>query len=106
MKIAERATPVAAMITALSTLACCLPFSFMGAIGFASLSVFAARYRWWLLAIALLFLVAGAVQLYRGRTSCNRPTRASVVVFWTAVCVCMLVLLFPQLLASVLAGWR
>lgn len=104
MKIAERATPVAAMITALSTLACCLPFSFVGAFGLASLSVIAAKYRTGLLAVALLFLVAGAVQLYRGRTSCNRRSRASVIVFWTAVCVFLLVLLFPQLLASVLAG--
>lgn len=106
MKIAERATPVAAMITTLSTLACCLPFSFLGAFGLASLSVIAARYRWWLLTIAVLFLVSGAVQLYRGRRSCNRRSRASVIVFWTAVSVFLLVLLFPQLLASVLAGWR
>ena len=32
MKVAERATPVAAVIAALSTLACCLPFAFLGAL--------------------------------------------------------------------------
>jgi hypothetical protein len=30
MRVAERATPVAAMIAVLSTLACCLPFTFLG----------------------------------------------------------------------------
>lgn len=104
MKIAERATPVAAMVTALSTLACCLPFSFVGAFGLAGLSVIAAKYRSWLLTIAVLCLLAGGVQLYRGSTSCNRRSKTSVIVFWTAVCVFLFVLLFPQLLATVLAG--
>lgn len=104
MKVAERATPVAAIIAALSTLACCLPFSFVGALGLASLSVIAAKYRLWLLGVAVLLLVAGAFQLYRGKTSCNRRSRASVILFWTAVCVFLVVLLFPQLIASVLAG--
>ena len=103
MKFAERATPVAAMMTALSTLACCLPFSFVGALGLASISVIAAKYRTWLLVLAVALLVAGGFQIYR-RTSCERRSRASVVVFWLAVFVFVLVLLFPQLIASVLAG--
>ncbi|MDP9162032.1 MAG: hypothetical protein M3O09_17630 [Acidobacteriota bacterium] len=80
MKIAERATPVAAMIAALSTLACCLPFSFVGALGLASLSVIAAKYRLWLLTLAVLLLLAGGLQLYRGRTSCDRRSRVSVLI--------------------------
>ncbi len=104
MKIAERATPVAAMIAALSTLACCLPFSVVGALGLASLSVLAAKYRPWLLSLAVLLLAAGAVRLYCGRTSCDRRSRASVILFWAAVCVFLLVILFPQFIASVLAG--
>jgi hypothetical protein len=39
MRVAERTTPVAAVIAALSTLACCLPFGFLGALGFAGASV-------------------------------------------------------------------
>ena len=103
MKIAERATPVAAIVAALSTLACCLPFSFVGALGLASVSVIAAKYRTWLLTLTILLLVVGAFQIYR-RTSCDRRSRASVVMLWLAVAVFLFVLLFPQLIASVLAG--
>ena len=41
MRIAERATSIAAVVAALSTLACCLPFGFLGAVGLAGLSVWA-----------------------------------------------------------------
>jgi len=52
MRVAERATPVAAVIAALSTLACCLPFGFLGAVGLAGLSVWARSYAGWFLALA------------------------------------------------------
>jgi len=39
MRVAERVTPVAAVIAAQSTLACCLPFAFLGALGLAGASV-------------------------------------------------------------------
>src|SRR5207237_10314927 len=63
MKVAERATPIAAMIAALSTLACCLPFGFLGAMGLAGVSVGAQYARPWLLGGALGLLVLGFVQL-------------------------------------------
>lgn len=103
MKIVERATPVAAIVAALSTLACCLPFSLVGAFGLASLSVIAAKYRMWLLTVAVFLLLVGAAQIYR-RTSCDRRSTVSIVMFWFAVGVFLLVLVFPQLIASVLAG--
>lgn len=39
MRVAERTTPIAALIAALSTLACCLPFTFLGALGLAGASM-------------------------------------------------------------------
>lgn len=39
MRAAEQATPVTAVIAALTTLACCLPFGFVEAIGFAGASM-------------------------------------------------------------------
>ena len=65
MRIAERATPVAAVIAAFSTLACCLPFGFLGAIGLAGASVRLQTARPWLLVGSLVLLVLGFVQLYR-----------------------------------------
>ena len=104
MKAAERATPVAAVIAALSTLACCLPFGFLGAVGLAGLSIWAQTFRGWLLAIAVVLLVVGFVQLYRNRTQYQKRSRASIVLFWVAAAIVLLVVLFPQIIASLIAG--
>src|SRR6516225_4059786 len=72
MRVTERVTPVAAVIAALSTLACCLPFAFLGALGLAGASVGLQTARPWLLASAGIFLVVGFVQLYVRRNQCQR----------------------------------
>lgn len=104
MKIAERATPVAAVIAALSTLACCVPLGFLGAAGLAGLSVWAQSFRGWFLAIAAVLLAVGFVQLYRGRNQCKKRSRFSVVLFWVAVMIVLLIVLFPQVIANLVAG--
>jgi cytochrome bd-type quinol oxidase subunit 2 len=104
MRVAERATPVAAVIAALSTLACCLPFGFLGAMGLASLSLWARSYGIWLLGLAAVLLVVGFVQLYRGRSQCSKRNTFSIVLFWVAAAVVLLITLFPQLIASLVAG--
>ena len=104
MRIAERATPVAAVIAALSTLACCLPFGFLGAVGLAGLSVWARTYAGWFLALAAVLLVLGFVQLYRGRNQCRKRSTVSIVLFWVAAVIVLLIILFPQVIASLVAG--
>jgi uncharacterized membrane protein YidH (DUF202 family) len=104
MRVVERATPVAAVIAALSTLACCLPFSFLGAIGLAGASVWVQTARPWLLVVALALLAVGFVQLYRGRNQCRKRSPVSIAVFWGAVAMVLLVVLFPQIIASLVAG--
>jgi len=104
MRLAERATPVGAVIAALSTLACCLPFAFLGALGLARASVKLQSARHWFLAGAGILLVVGFVQLYVRRNQCQRRSPLSIVVFWLAVVTVLLVVLFPQVIASLLAG--
>jgi hypothetical protein len=104
MRVAERATPVAAVIAALSTLACCLPLGFLGAMGLAGASVWAQTARPWLLVAALGLLAAGFVQLYRGRNRCTKRSPVSIALFWAAVAVVLLIVLFPQIIASLVAG--
>jgi hypothetical protein len=65
MRLAERATPVAAVIAALSTLACCLPFGFLGAMGLAGLSVWAQSFRYWFIGGAAVLLVVEFPQCSR-----------------------------------------
>jgi len=102
MKLAERATPVAAMIAALSTLACCLPFGFLGAAGLAGMSVWAQTARPWLIAGALALLVLGFAQLYRAQ--CKRRSPVSIALFWCCAVFVLLIIFFPQVIAGLVAG--
>ena len=104
MRIAERATPVAAVIAAFSTLACCLPLGFLGAIGLAGASVRLQTARPWLLVGSLVLLVLGFVQLYRRGKQCRKRSPLSVALFWVAAAAVLLIVLFPQLIASLVAG--
>jgi len=84
MRLAERASPVAAVLAALSTLACCLPFGFLGAIGLTGLSVWAQQFRNWFIGGAAVLLVVGFIRLYRGRNQCRKRSSVSIVLFWVA----------------------
>jgi hypothetical protein len=103
MKVSEKGAPAAAIIAALSTLACCLPLGFLGAVGLATLSLLARQYSRWLLLAAIAFLCVGSVQLYF-RKSCTKRSKATLVLFWAAVVIVILVALFPQLVATLIAG--
>jgi hypothetical protein len=92
------------MIAALSTLACCLPFAFLGAMGLAGASLKLQLARPWLLASAGMLLVVGFVQLYVRRNQCQKRSPLSIALFWGAALVVLLVILFPQLIASLIAG--
>jgi hypothetical protein len=105
MRVAEKASPIAAVIAALSTIACCLPFGFLGVIGLAGAGVWLQQFRGWLLGLAALFLVVGFWQLYRTGRTCKRRSPVSVVLFWVAAVVVVTVILFPQVIASVIARY-
>jgi hypothetical protein len=104
MKAIERGAPAAAILATLSALVCCLPFGIVGALGIASISVWLAAVRPWLLGAAVLLLVLGFWQLYRRKQCTTKRSRVSVALFWVAVLVVLLVTIFPQLLANWIAG--
>jgi hypothetical protein len=103
MKVLEKGAPAAAIVAALSTLACCVPLGFLAALGFASIAVRMTALRPWLLAAACVLLCLGFFQLYF-RKNCVKRSKTSMVLFWTAVIVVVLVSLFPQVVASLIAG--
>ena len=103
MGVTERASAIAAVIAALSTLACCLPLGFLGAAGLAGLSIHLQTLRPWLVGGAVVFLVLGFVQLYR-LNHCKKRSPLSIALFWCSVIVVALIILFPQVIASLLAG--
>jgi 4-amino-4-deoxy-L-arabinose transferase-like glycosyltransferase len=104
MKVAERATPVAAVIAAFSTLTCCLPVGFLGAMGLVGVSVWVQTLRPWLLGGALALLVFGFAQLYWGRNQCRMRSPISTSLFWVAVALVLIIVLFPQVIANLVAG--
>ena len=105
MKAVERVAPAAAILAALSALACCLPFGLVGALGLASASIWIASLRPWLLGFSTVLLVLGFWQIYRRGNQCNiRGRRLSVALFWLAVVIVLFVTVFPQLIANWLAG--
>lgn len=104
MPVAERATPVAAVIAALTSLACCLPFGFVGAAGLLGASASLQAIRPWLLAASAILLVISFIQLYLRRNRCQRRSKLSVMIFWIATAIVLVLALFPQVAASLLAG--
>jgi len=98
------AASVMAILSALGSLACCLPFAFLAAFGAASAGAVFAALRPWLLVLSGILLVIGFVQLYREGKSCRRRSFASIAIFWVAVVVFLAMLFFPQQFASLLAG--
>ncbi len=103
MKVLEKGAPAAAIVAAVSTLACCVPLGFLGALGLASISVWVQPLRPWLLGASIVLLCFGFVQLYLRKSACSRRSRASLALFWSAVAVVVLVIVFPQVIASLIA---
>ena len=104
MRHTEKVTPLAAAATAVGTLVCCLPYGFAAAAATASLSAVAVAYRPWLLAASLLLLVVGALQVRRFRRSCPTRSGVSVTILVLSAVTVLLVILFPRVIASLIAG--
>jgi cytochrome bd-type quinol oxidase subunit 2 len=105
MRHSEKVAPVAAAVTALSTLLCCLPVGFAAAVASASLASIVSSYQRWFIAASLLMLALGLIQLRRAQRLCTRRPTSSVIVFGLSAVVVLLVVLFPQMVASLLADW-
>jgi hypothetical protein len=105
MKHAEKMAPVMAAATSLATLACCLPMGFAAAAVTASLGMAVAAYQPWFLGASVLLLVVGGLQLRQTQRACARRSSSSLIVFSLSAVIVVLVVLFPQVIAGLLADW-
>ena len=96
--------PVAAAVTALSTLACCLPLSLTAAAGIAGLSIAIEPFRGGFVVVAVILLGVGLFQLFRFRRTCRTNSRSGIAVFAVAAIIVLGVSLFPQVIAVALAN--
>src|SRR5258707_10420505 len=106
VRITERLTPITAALSALATLACCLPLGIAGAVGALGLSVALEALRPWLIGLAVVLLGVSGFQMYRSGTSCRRRSRLSLVLFGLSAAIVLGVMLFPQTLAELMATLR
>jgi hypothetical protein len=106
MRVTERLSPVAAAMSALGTLACCLPFGIAGAVGALGLSIVLEALRPWLMGLAVVLLAISGFQMYRSGRSCRRRSRLSLALFGLSAAIVLGVILFPQALAELMATLR
>jgi hypothetical protein len=85
-------------------MACCLPFGIAAAAGTAGLSLVLEPVRPYLMAASGALILFGVWQLYRRGPSCQRRSRAAIVVFWTCAALVALMMVAPQIVANLLAG--
>jgi len=100
----EKLAPVAAVLSAISCMACCLPLGFAAAAGTAGLSLVLEPIQPYLMAASGALLVFGGWRLYTRGRSCQRRSRASIAVFWTCAALVALQMAAPQLVANLVAG--
>jgi hypothetical protein len=99
----EKLAPVAAVVSAISCMACCLPFGIAAAAGTAGLSLVLEPVRPYLMIASGALILFGVWQLYRRDASCQRRSRVSIAVFWTCAAVVALMMIAPQIVANFLA---
>lgn len=105
MRITERVTPVLAAVSAVATLACCLPIGGATLLGVGAALAAASRYQQWMLPLSGLLLVVGGAFSWRSRRICHRTSRVSVSILVVSGTVVALVWLFPQTIAGLFANW-
>jgi hypothetical protein len=105
MKHTENFAPIAAAVSALATLACCLPVAFAAGTATAGLAAVAGLYRWWFLGASAALLIVGGVQVGRVRRACATRGSGSILILGLSAAIVLLVLLFPQVIAGLIADW-
>lgn len=94
---------VAAIISSIATIGCCLPFGFAAALGAGAASAFVTKLRPWLLGLSIVLLGFGFWQQHRAKACAVRGRLLSSVLLWAAVVVVLGMILFPQEIAAFIA---
>jgi hypothetical protein len=105
MKIGERMTPVVAALSAVATLACCLPLGGATLFGVGTVFAVVGSYERWLLPLSGALLALGGALIWRSRRVCHTTSRLSVAILAFSAVIVSLVWLFPQAVAGFLANW-
>jgi hypothetical protein len=94
---------LAAILSSVVTISCCLPLGFAAALGAGTASAFLTTLRPWFLGLSIVLLGFGFWQQRRARQCAVRGRLLSNVLLWTAVVVVLGMILFPQEIAAFIA---
>ncbi len=99
---------LAAILSSIATISCCLPLGFAAALGATAASAFFTTLRPWLLGLSVVLLGLGFWQQHRAKQCARRGRWVGHVLLWAAVIVVVGMILFPQEIAGVIANrfWR
>lgn len=96
---------VGAVASALAASSCCLPlFPFFAAAGLAGGSALLAILRPYLLGASVLLIGYGFYQARRAKQCNCRPSLVSAILLWSSSAMVVVMILFPQAVAALLAG--
>src|SRR5215470_12616509 len=94
---------LAAIVSSIATIGCCLPLSFAAALGAGAASAFFAVLRPWLLGLSVGLIALGFWQQRRATQCSVRGRRIGKVLLWASVVVVLGMILFPQEIAALIA---
>jgi hypothetical protein len=96
---------LAALGSVLAAASCCLPvLPFVFAAGAATGSAILNQFRPYLLAASVAFIALGFYQARRAKQCAARSRTLSLILLWFSAAVVVASILFPQVLANLLAG--
>jgi hypothetical protein len=94
---------LAAILSSVATISCCLPLGFAAALGAGAASAFFTTLRPWLLGLSIVLLGLGFWQQHRAKQCSIHVRLIGNVLLWTALVVVVGMILFPQEIAAFIA---
>ena len=94
---------LAAILSSVATISCCLPLGFAAALGAGAASAFFTMLRPWLLGLSIALLGLGFWQQHRAKQCSIWGRMIGNVLLWTALVVVIGMILFPQEIAAFIA---
>jgi hypothetical protein len=95
---------IAALGSVIAASSCCLPLlPFLFAAGAASTSAFVAQFRPYLLVLSVLLIAFGFYKSWRAKQCNCKPSRISTFLLWFSAIVVLVMILFPQVIANLVA---
>lgn len=91
---------LAAVLSSLATIGCCLPLGFAAALGAAGTSAFLTTLRPYFIALSVVLLGVGFWQQHRATQCSIRHRLLGKALLWSASVVVMGMILFPQQVAG------